>query len=138
MKIKKLPFIMAIMVVVLALSTITAYSSTLKTISEAAAVKALGDSLEFTDGGIAFTLPENYGHADKWNILIAGRIEADGFGMSTHLFTEENDTKSWQAGKRYFIPIDGQNYTDLLMSASLVDQNGKTQTFEADLLDLKH
>jgi hypothetical protein len=102
------------------------------------ALEQLVDSVRYVDGELSFQIPENYPNQKAWNILISGRKEMDGFGMSVHYLTEENENKSWESGKRYTIPLKGttENYTELWLDASLPDENGNTQTRSIDLLKI--
>ena len=54
--------------------------------------------------------------------------------MSVHLFeTEKNLSHSWEAGRRYVIPLD-VHYTDLLLNAFLPDGQGGFLELNVDLL----
>ncbi|QIB69578.1 hypothetical protein Ami103574_09645 [Aminipila butyrica] len=121
----------------LALCTSVANRSN-RAMSAAAALEELQNSIEYSDSDIeiSFQVPSDY-PAEDWNIIIAGRIEMEDVGgMSVHFFQEENSTHSWLAGKRYVISMRDSNYTDLLMVASLPDQNGDTTSIDVDLLKL--
>ncbi|MBQ9989520.1 MAG: hypothetical protein IJP31_01045 [Lachnospiraceae bacterium] len=71
----------------------------------------LENSIEYADGKIIFTIPED---GAEWNILISGRIEAEGSGgMSIHYL---EDT-AWENGKTYSFDISDGNYTELGLTA---------------------
>lgn len=99
------------------------------------AVGQLIQSITYKDNKITFTVPANYPDTTQWNILVAGRLEEDGFGMSVHLFSEENENKSWVGGQTYSIEIKS-GYTELLMSVSLPDEDGNTIERSIDLLNV--
>ncbi len=84
------------------------------------ALDALEESLSYSGGTLAFTLPEGC-PAEDWSIQIAGRQEAVGMGgMSWHADTPE----TWEAGKAYQITIptgEDAYFTELTMSVSLPD-----------------
>lgn len=82
-------------------------------------------SVENRDGRIIFVIPENYEGLQNWDITVAGRAEyEDGFSRSLHFFENENEAKIWKAGKEYIIEIEDA-YTELHITASLPDENGK-------------
>lgn len=102
------------------------------------ALKQLEDSIIYVNGELSFQIPRNHLDQKAWNILISGRQEVDGFGMSVHYLTEENENKIWEAGKRYTIPLEEntQKYTELHLDAFLPDENGSIQTCSIDLLKI--
>lgn len=143
MKIKKRSLIGVVLALVLVIGTVTAFATSATDASEENNVVTASDALEqlvdsvcYADGELSFQIPENYPDAKNWNILISGRTEQDGFGMSVHYLTEENESKSWEAGKRYVIPLTGntENYTQLWITAFLPDENGAADERSADLL----
>lgn len=91
-----------------------------------AALEQLADSISYADGELSFQIPESYPNPKDWSILISGRMEQDGFGMSVHYLTQENESRNWEAGKRYIVPLKGsrKNYTELWLTASLPNENG--------------
>lgn len=99
------------------------------------AVDALEGSIAYTDYAITFTIPAGYPTSEDWNILIAGRLETDGFGQSIHLFESANASHSWKAGENYMIDRK-EGYTSLLMDISLPDGEGGQVERSIDLLAL--
>jgi len=102
-------------------------------ISAAAAMETLESSIEYSDSNmeISFQIPSNYPPED-WTIMVVGSQEIEGFGgMSTHIF---DFMHHWTAGKRYIIPLRDQNYTGMMMIASLSDENGDIIEIYVDLL----
>ena len=45
--------------------------------------------------------------------MVYGRTQIDGMGMSIHFFEEENNSKSWENGKKYEIEPVNENITEL-------------------------
>ena len=99
------------------------------------ALDALADSIAYTDHAITFTVPAGYAAPEDWNILLAGRLETDGFGQSIHLFEAQNAAHSWKAGENYMIDRK-EGYTSLLMDVSLPDGRGGRLERSIDLLAL--
>jgi hypothetical protein len=98
------------------------------------ALDELSRSLSYSNGVLSFQLPD-YEPASDWNILIAGRMEPDGFGRSMHFLTDENTNRSWEAGKKYIILTDGiEGYTELSFSAYLPGKGDRTLGWDTDLL----
>jgi hypothetical protein len=103
--------------------------------AEADALHALKESLAYDGLGVSFAIPE-YDTPQDFNILINGRVESDGFGMSVHYLTEENDRHIWTSGETYTVPMSPTvliHCTELLLEASVPDSDERT---EADLLAL--
>ena len=101
-------------------------------------------SAENKDGRVTFVIPRDYDKPRNWNIIVAGRSKyEDGFSQSVHLFEDVNEAKTWEAGKEYIIEIN-DSYTELHITVSLPDENGKilvrdfdfdfTQDASADVL----
>ena len=103
-------------------------------ISANQAVQQLVGSIVYTDGQISFQIPPQFYMPSDWNIHIAGRAESDGMSMSVHEFDDVNDNRAWEAGKRYSIPIEGRNLTELTMDIFLPGENGGTAEGIVDLL----
>lgn len=81
------------------------------------AITALSTSITYDSGQISFTIPKEYKKSNNWDIRIVGRIKTEGTdGMSVHLFEQETEEKTWQAGQTYNIKTDDSNYTDLAMN----------------------
>ncbi len=104
-----------------------------QTLSGEEAVAQLVGSIQYTEGQIAFTIPENGPEGEDWNILVYGTTQMGNGGMSVHLFEEENMEGSWQPGETYTIPLEGL-YRALGMDVALWSQPDAAQT--VDLLDL--
>lgn len=120
---KKNSILLVCMVLVLALaagSLVACEAGDGKALTGEQALDALEESLSYSGGTLAFTLPERC-PAEDWSILIAGRQEAAGMGgMSWHADTPED----WEAGKAYQITIptgEDAHFTELTMSVSLPD-----------------
>ena len=89
------------------------------------AVAQLEKSLQYEAGELSFTIPAENG---EWDILIYGRTEAEGMGMSLH-YLEEVD---WQPGESYsFSPA--QNCTELQMDV-LYETDSDSAERQIDLL----
>ncbi len=76
------------------------------------AADALRDSIRCEDGTVSFTIPD--GHR-IWNLLISGRILADGSGMSVHYL----EGTEWENGASYSFDVSGGSLDELLMSVSV-------------------
>ena len=120
---KKNSILLVCMVLVLALaagSLVACEAGGGKALTGEQALDALEESLSYSGGTLAFTLPERC-PAEDWSIQIAGRQEAAGMGgMSWHADTPED----WEAGKAYQITIptgEDAHFTELTMSVSLPD-----------------
>lgn len=84
------------------------------------ALEQLTQSIEYKNDTINFTLPQNYNDAEKWNIIISGRMAAENnMGMSIHLFEDINQDSLWKKGETYTIDLNNIIYTELIMEASL-------------------
>ncbi len=104
-------------------------------LSAAGALQQLEQSVISTVTDVSFEIPSNYMPSTDWNILVTGRAEsADGFSMSAHLFESENETHTWEPGKRYYVDITDKGYTELLLSAYLTGQDDEPLEIEIDLL----
>ncbi|BDF70726.1 hypothetical protein CE91St41_20450 [Oscillospiraceae bacterium] len=120
---KKNSILLVCMVLVLALaagSLVACEAGGGKALTGEQALDALEESLSYSGGTLAFTLPERC-PAEDLSIQIAGRQEAAGMGgMSWHADTPED----WEAGKAYQITIptgEDAHFTELTMSVSLPD-----------------
>jgi hypothetical protein len=79
-------------------------------LSAGEAMNLLVGSIAYADGQIHFQLPARYDRPADWNIHISGGFEfEDGFTASHHALDDENTYRTWEAGKRYSVPI----YDDL-------------------------
>ena len=86
----------------------------------------LEESIQQQDGALCFQLPAHSG--DGWNILIYGRSESDGMGMSLHYLEEV----AWQPGESCsFSPA--QNCTELQMDV-LYETDSDSAERQIDLL----
>ena len=63
------------------------------------AVDQLIQSITYKDNKITFTVPKNYPESTQWNIIIAGKLEENGFGMSVHLSNDKMKTSLGLADK---------------------------------------
>ena len=86
----------------------------------------LEESIQQQDGALCFQLPAHSG--DGWNILIYGRSESDGMGMSLH-YLEEVD---WQPGESSAC-APPQNCTELQMDV-LYETDSDSAERQIDLL----
>ena len=129
-----IPAIVAAVLLIGAVGTVLATSRAVKPLSSQEALDQLRGGIRRSADEISFMVPEGYPTPQDWNILVAGRAEEDGFGMSVHLFEDENRSHSWKAGKRYVIPLD-VHYTNLLLDAYLPDGQGGFLELNADLLE---
>jgi len=135
MKMKKSSLVGIILALALVVGTVTVFATSAASAAKGedwldapAALDQLVKSISYTDGELSFQIPENYPNQKDWNILISGRTVQDGFGMSVHYLTEENERKNWELGKKYIVPLKEsvENYTDLWLTASLPDEDGNT------------
>ena len=86
----------------------------------------LEESIQLQDGALSFQLPAH--SEDGWNILIYGRSESDGMGMSLHYLEEV----AWQPGESYSFP-PAQNCTELQMDV-LYETDSDSAERQIDLL----
>ena len=91
------------------------------------AVAQLEKSLQYEAGELSFTIPAENG---EWDILIYGRTEAEGMGMSLHYLEGED----WQPGGLYsFAPASGCTELGMDVSCTIEDE---TVSRTIDLLPL--
>lgn len=128
-----IPTIVAAVLLIAAVGAAFASSGAARPLSAQEALDQLRAGVHRSADEISFAVPAGYPEPRDWNILVAGRAEADGFGMSVHLFENENLSHSWEAGRRYVIPLD-VHYTDLLLNAFLPDGQGGFLELNVDLL----
>lgn len=91
------------------------------------------DNIALSAMGLEFTIPDCKSPED-FNILIHGRRKIGDDFMSVHLLEELNDSRSWEAGKTYLIPISGGQYESLMMSVYLDSVPNLEKT--VDLLEI--
>lgn len=115
------------------LAVLVSCTFTGKTLTAAQAVEELEQSITPQNGGIAFTIPAGYPDSKDWNLLIYGQTPMGDGGMSVHLLEEENESRSWQAGKTYTIDMEGKGYTALSMDIALRSDESIART--VDLLE---
>ena len=84
-----------------------------KLMDENQTIQQLIDSIEYENEKISFVIPDSSIPATDWNIMVYGRTQIDGMGMSIHFFEEENNSKSWENGKKYEIEPVNENITEL-------------------------
>lgn len=99
------------------------------------AADRLAESIQWKDSYISFVIPKEYTKPQDWNILVSGSVKAGDSSMSVHLFEQENENRSWQAGKEYTIALEGQMYEDLHMDVYMHADESVEKTI--DLLALK-
>ena len=83
------------------------------------AIDALKKSIRNEGRSIVFTLPAGYDQPENWNIQIHGRAAMGDGAMSIHFLEQENADRSWQAGKKYAIPLDEAQLLELTMEVSI-------------------
>lgn len=80
---------------------------------DAAAVKALVDSVRYDSGNLYFTIPEGEG---VWSIFIQGRIMTeDGMGMSVRYLEKESERAEWVPRMTYAFEAADAAYDELTM-----------------------
>lgn len=119
---------MAAMVVCIA--ALVGCTFTSRTNDPSRALTELENSITVSENVISFTLPESYAPASDWNILIYGRADMGGSGMSVHFLESENADHSWQAGQTYIIELGDAAYLSLQMDASLPGEDAPVLTVD--------
>lgn len=143
MKMKKSSLAGIILALALIVGTVTVFATSAAgaangegRLDASAALDQLIGSISYADGELSFQIPENYPNQKDWDIFISGRKEVDGFGMSVHYLTEENESENWEPGKKYTVLLKGsiEYFTDLWLTAFLPDEYGAPSKREIDLL----
>ncbi len=95
--------------------------------AEQKAADSLEKSIQYQNGVLSFTIPQDYDQPQNWNIMIYGQQEfPDGMSMSAHPLEEVSASHSWQPGMEYRIEVEGQYYTELGMDIFLPEDVEKS------------
>lgn len=120
---RRVPALAAACALLLVICVTTAFATSAKEMPENLTDR-LAESIVCEDGALSFTLPE--GEAE-WNLHVAGRILADGMGMSVHYLEEEG--QSWEPGRTYQFQLAEAVYDELAINGT----NGR-ENVDIDLL----
>lgn len=86
----------------------------------------LAESITCEEGVLSFTIPQEDA---KWDLWIAGRMQAGGMTMSVHYLEEESETRSWEPGRSYRFWLAEAVYDELTINGT----NGR-ENVDIDLL----
>ena len=96
----------------------------------AEALDALAGSVERTEEGFAFTVPQGYDGV-SWNIHIAGRAEGPGGAMSVHYLEDA----VWTPGENYLVICEEETLLSLDMDVTVTDSAGGEESRTISLVE---